>query len=163
MAKQPRTVPDSGTVSQPNYQEVRSDRDHHRGNARPRRVHPQRSGGVYINNAHVGVHGRVWRPTWTHPLLCPEDHRKHTCSGRPSMLSPVRWVAGNCHLMCADHGRAEPTRNPENPDGNGWRWHISSGTHSVHGSARKWWSDWRSRVTRDVSMGRQRLLPNTVD
>ena len=36
------------------------------------------------------------------------------CSGRPSMLSPVRWVAGNGHLRCADDGRAEPTRHPEN-------------------------------------------------
>ena len=89
--------------------------------------------------------------------------QENTCSGRRSMLSPVRWVAGNGHLMCADDGRAEPTRNPENPDGNGWRWHISSGRHSVHGSARKLWSDCMSRVTRDVSMWRQRLLPNTVD
>ena len=51
-------------------------------------VYPDPWGRAYINNAHVGVHGRVWRPTWTQPLLCPEDHRKTHAAAGPRCYLP---------------------------------------------------------------------------
>ena len=80
--------------------EVRPDRDHHRGNARPRRLHPQRSGGV---SRPVGEHTLVmlmlaYTGMKTHVDATAAMSRRpqeNTFSGRPSMFYPVRWVAGN--------------------------------------------------------------------